>query len=348
MKILSVTSMRNEAPYLLEWLAHHLGAGVSDFLVFSNDCDDGTDAMLSGLQDAGILTHVPHQPKPGKSIQWQAFQAAWRHQMRKQSDWVLVSDVDEFLNIHAGGHHLRDLLKALPGNVDGVVIPWRLFGHNDQLHFEDRPVTEQFTKSLPADCQYPVAATFGKTLFRSTGPFNQLGVHRPKQKSPDKAGWPILVDGAGQPLPPEFIENPQRLSLLGLSNGRSLVEINHYAIRSAAGFLIKRARGLPNRVGKEVDLAYWVERNFNTETNRSIAPMRPATEAQYDRLIDLPGIAAHHAKAVQWHRAAFDRLIAQPNEQRLMTQILTAGGSDALPVKIQRQLIDWYQAANPG
>ena len=58
MKITAVLCVRNEGAFLLEWLAHHRAAGVTDFLVFSNDCDDGTDAMLDRLAGLGWLTHL--------------------------------------------------------------------------------------------------------------------------------------------------------------------------------------------------------------------------------------------------------------------------------------------------
>ena len=58
-RFLAVTSMRNEGAFLLEWLAHHRAVGFTDVLVFSNDCDDGTDAMLDRLAQLGWLTHVP-------------------------------------------------------------------------------------------------------------------------------------------------------------------------------------------------------------------------------------------------------------------------------------------------
>lgn len=346
MRILSVTTMRNEGPYILEWLAHHIGAGVSDFLVYSNDCEDGTDEMLALLDRAGILTHVPQVLKPGKSIQWQALQAAWKHDVRKDVDWVLVSDVDEFLNIHVGNHGIADLLDAVPEKTDAVVIPWRLFGHNGRRSFDDEPVTQQFTASIPGDALYPPAASFFKTLFRAKGPFNQLGVHRPKQKPPEKAGLPVMVDGSGDRLPWEFAATPQRISLYDISNGRSLVEMNHYAIRSAAAFLIKRARGLPNRSGKKVDLSYWVERNFNTEENTSIHVMSDATQGALDRLRAVPGVAELHDRAVQWHKNKFEELVLDPDEHMLLARMLIAGSSEIPPRDMERQLVHWYQLAN--
>ena len=45
MRYLAITTLRNECAFLLEWLAHHRAVGFTDFLVFSNDWQDGTDAM---------------------------------------------------------------------------------------------------------------------------------------------------------------------------------------------------------------------------------------------------------------------------------------------------------------
>ncbi|MBO9400986.1 glycosyltransferase family 2 protein [Shimia sp. R9_3] len=345
LRILSVTSVRNEAPYLLEWIAHHKAAGVTDFLIFSNDCDDGTDALLEALDAAGIITHVDHKPTSGKSIQWQALKQAWKHPLRKAADWILVTDVDEFLNIHVPGHRISDLLAKLDEATDAVVLPWRLFGNNDKVAIEDSPVTAQFTRAIPAEAQYPVAASLFKTLFRAKGPFNQLGVHRPKQKDPEKAGLPNIRDGSGNAVHPFLAENASRLSLYGLGVARDLVEINHYAVRSAAAFVVKNERGLPNRAAKKVDLSYWVERNFNTEEDTSIAQMRPATETVLAQLLEIDEAAALHAAGVAWHQQRFLTLVTQPAGQELMSQILTAGGSQVPPRQLQQQLVRWYQQA---
>jgi hypothetical protein len=330
----------------LEWIAHHRAAGVTDFLIYANDCDDGTDLMLCSLAEAGEVVHVPHVPEPDKSIQWQALRQAWKHPLRKQADWILVTDVDEFVNIHVPGHQLTDLIAKVPSETDAFVLPWRLFGNNDRVAIDDMPVTEQFTRCIPASAQYPVAASLFKTLFRAKGPFNQLGVHRPKQKDPDKAGVPNIVDGSGKPVQPFLAQNPQRLSLYDLGVARDLVELNHYAVRSAAAFAVKRDRGLPNRATKKVDLAYWVERNFNTEDNTSIAKMRAGTDRELQRLLAVEGVAEVHAAGVQWHRERFDQLIQHPEVQELMSQILCSGSSQVPSRDLQRQLVKWYQQAN--
>ncbi len=302
--------------------------------------------MLETLHAAGIVTHVPQVVEQGKSIQWQALRHAWQHDLRRAADWAIVSDVDEFLNIHVPGNTIDALIELLPKSTDALVLPWRLFGCNRVLEIEDRPVTEQFTSAISKDTQFPIAASMFKVLFRINGPFNRFGVHRPKQKDPSKADLPVFVDGSGRPMPKLLSQSPSRLSLYGFGVARELVELNHYSIRSAKAFVIKSDRGLPNRSKKPIDLKYWVERNFNTVEDYSISTMRPATEKALASLIEIPGLSDLHIQSLVWHKARFEKLIGLPQYQELMSQVLTAGGSTVLPGQLQRQLVRWYQFAS--
>jgi len=338
MRVLCVSTVRNEGPYLIDWVAHHRAAGVTDFLIYSNDCDDGSDALLEALQATGWLVHCRQTRREGVSVQWQALKDAWKHPLRKQADWALVSDADEFLCLHGPRPRLGDHIAALPKGAQAMALPWRMFGAGGLADLPEAPVPEVFTRSAPPDCPYPAVATMIKTLFRLDGPFRGFGVHRPAQKA-----TPVWVDGSGQPLPPAFAENPSRLSLYGLSQGRALAEMHHYALRGAAAFLVKRDRGLPNRKTKDIDLSYWVERNFNTVENTAIARMAPQTAVERARLLALPGVARLHAAAQDWHRARFRALLETPEGYRLFSQCVLAENTAALPAELARGLYRAYQ-----
>ena len=70
MRFLAITTVKNEAAFVLEWLAHHRAVGFTDFLVFSNDCTDGTDALLDRLAELGHLTHVRNPGPWPEGPQW--------------------------------------------------------------------------------------------------------------------------------------------------------------------------------------------------------------------------------------------------------------------------------------
>ena len=67
MRILAVTTLRNEAPFIVEWVAHMRAIGVTDLLVYTNDCDDGTDALLAGIgQTWDLASHNPGRAPGGE------------------------------------------------------------------------------------------------------------------------------------------------------------------------------------------------------------------------------------------------------------------------------------------
>lgn len=56
-QVTAVSMMKDEGPFVLEWIAHHLAVGFTDILVYTNDCSDGTDDMLIRLEELGLAHH---------------------------------------------------------------------------------------------------------------------------------------------------------------------------------------------------------------------------------------------------------------------------------------------------
>lgn len=326
---------------MLEWLAHHRALGVTDFLLFTNECSDGTDTMLKALAPAGVV-HVPNVPPTGKSIQWNALRDAWAHPLRKDADWILCIDSDEFINLRAPLRDLPGLISAADG-ADAVILPWRLFGHSGKAYLTDTLTTEEFTRAAPLGCDYPVVGRQFKTLFRAKGPFRQIGVHRPRLKRDATARW---VDGSGQPMPRGFAGAEHRITLFGLPAACDLVQLNHYSLRSAASFMLKRLRGLPNRRGKALDMAYWVERNFNTVEDRSIAHLLEQTKAELAALHDIPGVTEMHSAAHAHHAARFEDIMRDEDAVRLFGRLMLVATSTALPQPLISDLVQRYQASH--
>lgn len=314
-----VTTMRNEGPFVLEWIAHHKTIGVTGFLIFSNDCDDGTDALLDSLAAAGEVVHQ-RQTKGQKSIQWQALRAAEAHPLVQASDWVTVIDCDEFVNLRAPLGTLGDLIGSAP-EADAFVLPWRLFGHDGHLGFTEDPVAERFSMAMPEDIVFPAAGRFFKSLCRwRGGPFSKLGVHRPRTRGAQR-GRTCWVDGSGQRLAPDFAADDGRILLMTPRVETARVQLNHYSLRSVEDFMVKRQRGLPNRQGKALDAGYWAERNFNTVPDTSITRHGPETRAEMGRLLDLPDVSERHGEAVGRYREAIARLLAGPDEAALFGRL---------------------------
>lgn len=308
--------MKNEGPFILEWLAYHRAIGVTDFLVYTNDCTDGTDTLLDLLQSKGLVQHRgnPFRSMPGLMPQHAALQAAESEPVLREAAWAICMDVDEFIDIKTGNGTLPALYAAMEAATPGanmISLTWRLFGNADVHRFEDRFVTEQFPLCAPELIRKPHQAWGFKTLFRTIDIYRKLGVHRPKGLRPDLWGEVRWLNGSGRPMPERIYRNGWRSSLS--TYGYDWVQLNHYAVRSAESFLVKRDRGRVNHVDRDQGLSYWFRMNHNAVEDRSIRRMIPAARAEFDRLMADPGIRAGHAAAVAAHRAKIDELHARPD-----------------------------------
>ncbi|GAB1479325.1 hypothetical protein MASR2M74_18860 [Paracoccaceae bacterium] len=342
--ILAFTCIRNEGPFLLEWIAYHRLIGVTDFLFFSNDCTDGSDLLLSQLADHGVLRHVAQEIVPGKSPQWQALQQVAGTGATERHDWAMFCDVDEFPMVHVGGQTLTDAIAGMPADADAIALTWRLFGAGGQIWYRDIPVTGQFTRSAPPDLFHPIAGRSIKTLYRPSR-FHKPGVHRPKR--PAAGPVPVWVDGAGRRLPESFARGDGQVALPWLTAGRSIIELNHYSLRSIESFLVKVERGLANRRTRTIDLGYWIERNFNTVENTAMAAWTARLAAEIAALRDLPGVAALHDQACAWHKARAAALMRTQEGYRLFCHCLHAAGSAAISSTLARQLYTTFAEIAP-
>ena len=333
MRALAVLTVRNEGAFLLEWLAHHRACGFTDFLVFSNDCSDGTDLMLERLATMGQLTHIRNDGPHTEGPQWAALKIADSHPLVKAANWVLCLDIDEFVNIHVGDHNLSALLAALP-EATAIPLTWRMFGNAGVVRFTDQPITEIFTRAAPAVLHWPWRAAMFKTLFRRDGSYGKLGVHRPRSpKTLDGQRW---FDGSGRELPAEF-HRSRIFSPLGRDN-YGLVQLNHYALGAMESYLVKCDRGRANRDASSFDMGYWVERNFCEVEDRSITVMAPQTALILRQLMDDTLLKSLHETSVAWRHARFKTLMKDEVWRSLFGRLLMSRPTRCL-TKAEARLI---------
>ena len=338
MRVLVVSSLRDEGLNLLHWIAHHRAVGVTDWLLFTNDCADGTDTMLDLLQGAGIVAHIRNAVPEGRTPQWAALRQARDQPLYKRAEWVMVVDCDEYVNLRPSVASIPDLIDRAGG--DAIVLPWRLFGHNGHARRPDAPPTEAFTRAIRPDALYPALSRFFKSLYRREA-FRAPGVHRPKARKDETPNW---VDGSGNPLDSAFAQGNQ-IMLWGQPLATDLVQLNHYSVRSAEDFVAKSARGLPNHTDKPIDLTYWVERNFNAVPDATISPMAAATARELAHLRSLPGVAEAEAASRDWHRTRFDAALRDPEKVKLFGRLLLADGSTAPDDQTAMTLVRLFQRA---
>lgn len=306
------TTMKNEGPYMLEWLAFHRTLGVDHFVIFTNDCSDGTDEIATRLQDMGLATHVPNAVKEGGNPQHQMLRRARRQPKVQEADWLMCLDVDEFWNIRCGDNSfpaLIDEVEQVAGQpVDAISFAWKLFGSSGNTSFEDKPVTEAF---LMGDQPFPYhsgRASGLKTLFRNNGKFTRFGPHRPKGFDEEEAADIAWSDAGGKLFPADKV-GWRAWQGFDHSFGR----LHHYSVRSLDGFLVKRDRGRTNHIHVDQGQAYWNDMNVNKKVDRSILPVARRAAPLLDDLKADAKLQKLHAEACDWHRAKISDIKSRPD-----------------------------------
>ncbi|MEP4073799.1 glycosyltransferase family 2 protein [Ascidiaceihabitans sp.] len=343
LKFLAILTVRNEGAFLLEWLAHHRAVGFTDFLVFSNDCQDGTDAILDRLHKMGQITHIRNDgPYDKGGIQFTALKQADKLDIVKQADWILPLDVDEFVNIHVGDGTLPALLSALP-DATAITLTWRLFGNSDVVRFKDMPVLDQFTKCAPAVLQWPWRASMFKTLYANNGTYRKVGVHRPRSPDEKKLAQAHWYDCEGRALPDQF-KTKRIFSNFGQSN-YALAQLNHYPLGALESYVVKADRGRAVHSDDILGLDYWVERNFNTDTDTSISRIKPKRAQVVQELRGDKKLDALHNKAVQWRHKRFEELMLKEPFRALFGRLLMAAPTRPVNKSAARFMVGFANAA---
>jgi len=338
-----ITTMRNEGAFLLEWLSHHRAVGVDHFVVFSNDCDDGTDDMLDQLSDLGWLTHVRNDgPYDSAGIQFTALNLAAKMDVVRAADWILAMDVDEFINIHTGDGTFAALHNALP-DATAITLTWRLFGNNGQVRYSDHPVTETFDKAAPDILHWPWRAAMFKTLYANDGTYKKPGVHRPRAPDEGRVDAARWYDGHGRALDAQF--KTKRIFSNFAQSNYGLVQLNHYPLGSMESYLVKVDRGRVNRADTPLGADYWVERNFNTDLDSSIRRYDGARDEILNALRAAPAIAALHDKAVAWRKARFETLMEQEPYRALFGRLLLTPPAQPLSAQTAQFLLRYGRKA---
>ncbi|MEL7133163.1 MAG: glycosyltransferase family 2 protein, partial [Pseudomonadota bacterium] len=314
-----VGCMKNEAPYILEWIAYHRAIGIDTFLIYTNGCEDGTSEMLDRLQAMGIVQHRDNEAWKGNSPQQFALNQSLKEPVIRNAEWIIHIDVDEFMNVRTGNGTLQDFFDAVP-DATNVAMTWRLFGHNGVTALRDAFVIDQFDHCAPKYCPKPHTVWGFKTMFKNIGAYEKISCHRPNKLKPGKKAEVRWVNGSGKDMTREVVDNGWRNSKKSI--GYDLLQLNHYALRSAESFLIKRQRGRALHVDRSIGINYWIRMDWSDVRDITIKRNLPRLRLEYEALLEDAEVRKWHDFGMSWHRAKAQELHATPEFQDLYNQAL--------------------------
>ncbi len=308
-RICIATCMKDEGPFILEWVAWHHAIGIRDIVVFTNDCTDGTDRMLDRLSDMGLITHLPNPALASGDTFFQPAALNYAHHLRqmREADYFLSIDVDEFVNVRTGNGTMADLITAA-GYFDVLSISELNHGANGQEHFTPGWVKDQFPLHQVERPGNFRSRRGVKSLVRLSEKVERLRNHRPDMAA---EGSPVIwLDGSGRVQPTLQADRTE--------NGHDcrgtydLVSLDHYPLRALDSYLVKMFRGDVVVQGKQVSQTYWRTRNRNEVSTSTFTADAAARAFHHDRFeTDAPLMALHHAACLA-HTARIAALREEP------------------------------------
>ncbi len=287
-----ISSVKDEGPFLLEWVAHHRVLGFDRICIASNDCRDGSERLLSALDRAGHIAHVPNPVPPGEIPQHAGYDRIRRSVDIDSADWLMMLDADEFLNVHVGDHRVGDLTARAAAGIDVVALNGMFFTGAPESHWRPGPVCPRFPHRLALKHKANAAL---KTLTRDPARFKGIHNHHMvgfRGKPPLRVLW---GDGTESDLP-----NDLPLWKL-LRNGplrqisHRLAQYNHYGVKTWDSFQLRRDRGRGAVAEMTPDKArhtesYFAERSAEAGEDRSIARYGAEVAALMAKMLENPEI----------------------------------------------------------
>jgi glycosyltransferase involved in cell wall biosynthesis len=320
--------VKNEAPFILEWIAYHIAIGFDEIVICSNPSTDGTEEILEVLSKSGRIRHIRATVEMRQSAHEASVTEFNRSVGYVPGHWYIWLDADEFLNVHVGSGLVSDLLAAL-GEYSGILVNWRIFGTSGNAYFPGRFIDSAFIKAAAKE---RAANLEIKTLFRFGDDFqgfSQKYSHRPLVKKVNLLKPESFLTGCGDPALSTSSRNIEWLSGVGsrafhfveeAEFGWKLAQVNHYAVRTPEMFKLKRARGrasvplgsIQNKQRYREKYLKYYDKNDVEDT--TILRWKEKTASVIDELLRLPKMQEAVQNAALRTRAELAALGVMPGE----------------------------------
>lgn len=291
---LAFTAIRNEGPFLLEWIAWYRMLGFENILIAHNDCTDHSPQLLRLLARNGVLSVKRHSPPENAPPQIAGYRAVRSHPLTNSCDWLYCCDIDEFLVVRKGDRTIRALLEGAEKFCCGIAVHWLAFGSDGHKGWSDEFVHQRFLRTgrgkSSQNCCF-------KSFIYKPQDFGNWRPHGFKDWKGDGTwgeGSNHWVMSDYSPFK-EYDPNGRRISS---SNWQQITheaaQLNHYILQSHEQFAFKKGRPSPlNFVDRHTD-DFFDRFDVNHQEDRSALDYMTWFDAEYARLVAIPGVLRLH------------------------------------------------------
>lgn len=221
-KLSFVAIVKNEAPYIIEWIEFHRLVGVDKFYIYDNESSDNLRNLLSSYIKSGV---VVYQYLPGKNMQNKAYTDAV-NKYKNETKYMGFIDIDEFV-VPCENNSLSDIVEDILNRYPeaaGVAINWRIYGSNGYEKKPEGLVMENYKYRAEDDFD---ANKHIKTICNPR-----------KVKVFENPHYPIYINSYSVDENGRIIEGP--FNIYGTCKK---IRINHYFTKSKREYVLKALRG---------------------------------------------------------------------------------------------------------
>ncbi|CAM6115517.1 unnamed protein product [Calypogeia fissa] len=221
-KLCACTMVWNKARFIREWVMFHSFMGVEKYFVYDNDSDDDTEEVLHSLADYNVSRMV----WPWIKTQ----QAAFSHctiLARDQCEWVLFTDVDEYI------YPYSYLKNPRANDSDALVLHRLIDGEIDSALLKRRQKLGQ----IQFDCN-----NFGPSGLKRTPNQGVTVGYTCRVKSPERHKSVIMLDALDNSLLNVLHHFDLREGYHNVKLNRRVAVCNHYKYQAWDAFKMKFVR----------------------------------------------------------------------------------------------------------
>jgi len=264
MSVALCACMKNEGPYILEWVAYHRMLGFREIFIYDNSSTDQTPTILSRLAAAGFIRHIPWPDEtlrvdpenPLEGPQAPAYNDCLK---RVESDWIAYIDADEFINLKQD-ETIDAFIDRFGSDVGMVSLNWRIFGSSGRHEAGEGLVMERFRRaSVEGFSANANVKSISRVADVLRAHVHICSIRRGR-----------AVNDVGTTIP--VFEHGGKVA----STSHSVAQVNHYVLKSREEFEEKKRRGdatlsvkSPLKYGKMTE-EFFSSHDANDELDESI------------------------------------------------------------------------------
>ncbi|MDR2686068.1 MAG: glycosyltransferase family 92 protein [Rickettsiales bacterium] len=212
----AVAIIKNEAPYLKEWIEYHRLVGVEKFYLYDNESTDNTKDVLAPYIKSGVVEYIYY---PGDAMQRKAYNDCLK-KYHLESKWLGIFDLDEFI-VPVSTKTIPEFLKTMPHGTSQLLISWLLFGSSGHKTMPAGGVLESYKNRAPESHPRYKAIVNPRRTYAA-------GVH-------GHVVFGQTIDELGEPM--------LRMSAKMNPAKKDQIRVHHYAVKSFEEYTLRQTRG---------------------------------------------------------------------------------------------------------